>query len=440
MNPLRKIYCRSFQKLFRIAIPFLPYRKPKIVGSVKDLPAIIHKHKCTRVLIITDQGITKLGLTKRLEKALNRDEIPYVLYDQTVANPTTVNVEEALKLYIQNGCNTIIGFGGGSSMDCAKAVGARAVKPDQSLAQMKGILKVHRKLPLLIAVPTTAGTGSETTLASVITDAETRHKYAINDFPLIPRYAVLDPKVTLSLPPFITATTGMDALTHAVEAFIGNSSTIDTRRDALKAVKLIFENIDDAYTHGDDIAARRNMLHASFYAGCAFTKSYVGYVHAVAHSLGGQYNVPHGYANAVLLPMVLREYGSCIHKKLQKLAAAAGVAEKDTPASEAAESFIRAIEEMKVRFQIGNTIPEIQETDIPKLSHYADKEANPLYPVPRLMDAHELEKFYYMLMPEKKTGRDGNLENEGIENSGINKDAVSAEIQKEGNKEERTNE
>lgn len=141
MNPLRKIYCRSFQKLFRIAIPFLPYRKPKIVGSVKDLPAIIHKHKCTRVLIITDQGITKLGLTKRLEKALNRDEIPYVLYDQTVANPTTVNVEEALKLYIQNGCNTIIGFGGGSSMDCAKAVGARAVKPDQSLAQMKGILR-----------------------------------------------------------------------------------------------------------------------------------------------------------------------------------------------------------------------------------------------------------------------------------------------------------
>ena len=398
MNTLRKIYCRAFQKAFHIAIPFLPYRKPKIAGSVKELPEIIMRHKCTHVLIITDGGIMKLGLTRRLEKALKEAGIPYTIYDKTVANPTTVNVREALELYHKEGCDAIIGFGGGSSMDCAKAVGACAVKPNQSLAQMKGILKVHKKLPLLMAVPTTAGTGSETTLAAVITDADTRYKYAINDFPLIPRYAVLDPKVTLSLPPFITATTGMDALTHAVEAYIGNSTTIDTRRDALKAVKLIFENIDIAYEHGDNIQARRNMLHASFYAGCAFTKSYVGYVHAVAHSLGGQYNVPHGLANAILLPLVLREYGSCIDKKLHKLAIAAGLADKNTLDHEAAELFIQAIEEMKERFGIVNIVKEIQETDIPKLTHYADKEANPLYPVPKLMDASELEKFYYMLM------------------------------------------
>ena len=398
MNTLRKIYCRAFQKAFHIAIPFLPYRKPKIAGSIKELPEIIMRHKCTHVLIITDGGIMKLGLTRRLEKALKEAGIPYTIYDKTVANPTTVNVREALELYHKEGCDAIIGFGGGSSMDCAKAVGACAVKPNQSLAQMKGILKVHKKLPLLMAVPTTAGTGSETTLAAVITDADTRYKYAINDFPLIPRYAVLDPKVTLSLPPFITATTGMDALTHAVEAYIGNSTTIDTRRDSLKAIKLIFENIDIAYEHGDNIQARRNMLHASFYAGCAFTKSYVGYVHAVAHSLGGQYNVPHGLANAILLPLVLREYGSCIDKKLHRLAIAAGLADKNTPDHEAAELFIRAIEEMKERFEIVNIVKEIQETDIPKLAHYADKEANPLYPVPKLMDASELEKFYYMLM------------------------------------------
>lgn len=398
MNTLRKIYCRAFQKAFHIAIPFLPYRKPKIAGSIKELPEIIMRHKCTHVLIITDGGIMKLGLTRRLEKALKEAGIPYTIYDKTVANPTTVNVCEALELYHKEGCDAIIGFGGGSSMDCAKAVGACAVKPNQSLAQMKGILKVHKKLPLLMAVPTTAGTGSETTLAAVITDADTRYKYAINDFPLIPRYAVLDPKVTLSLPPFITTTTGMDALTHAVEAYIGNSTTIDTRRDALKAVKLIFENIDIAYEHGDNIQARRNMLHASFYAGCAFTKSYVGYVHAVAHSLGGQYNVPHGLANAILLPLVLREYGSCIDKKLHRLAIAAGLADKNTPDHEAAELFIRTIEEMKERFGIVNIVKEIQETDIPKLAHYADKEANPLYPVPKLMDASELEKFYYMLM------------------------------------------
>ena len=398
MNTLRKIYCRAFQKAFHIAIPFLPYRKPKIAGSVRELPEIIMRHKCTHVLIITDGGIMTLGLTRRLEKVLKEAGIPYTIYDKTVANPTTVNVREALELYHKEGCDAIIGFGGGSSMDCAKAVGACAVKPNHSLAQMKGILKVHKKLPLLMAVPTTAGTGSETTLAAVITDADTRYKYAINDFPLIPRYAVLDPKVTLSLPPFITATTGMDALTHAVEAYIGNSTTIDTRRDALKAVKLIFENIDIAYEHGDNIQARRNMLHASFYAGCAFTKSYVGYVHAVAHSLGGQYNVPHGLANAILLPLVLREYGSCIDKKLHRLAIAAGLADKNTPDHEAAELFIRSIEEMKERFGIVNIVKEIQETDIPKLAHYADKEANPLYPVPKLMDASELEKFYYMLM------------------------------------------
>ena len=400
MNPVKKLYCRTFQTVFKIALPFLPYRKPKVVGSVKALPDIILKKKCSKVLIITDSGIRKLGLTRRLGKALDAAGIPCIIYDKTVANPTTVNVAEAVKLYLDNGCDCIIGFGGGSSMDCAKAVGARIAKPKQSLAKMKGILKVRRKLPLLMAVPTTAGTGSETTLAAVITDAQTRYKYAINDFPLIPRYAVLDPKVTLSLPPFITATTGMDALTHAVEAYIGNSTTYGTRKDALLAVKLIFENIDAAYEDGSNVEARRNMLHASFYAGCAFTKSYVGYVHAIAHSLGGEYNVPHGLANAVILPMLLEAYGEKIHKKLARLAIAAGLADEDTPCSEAAGQFIRAVKDMKKRFGIGDHIPEIQETDIPKLAHYADKEANPLYPVPVLMDAAKLESFYRILMTE----------------------------------------
>lgn len=397
MNPFRKIYCRTFQTVLKISIPFLPYRKPKIVGSVKALPEILKKKKRTSVLIITDESIAKLGLTKRLEKALKDHGISYTIYDKTVANPTTANVEEAMELYLENGCNAIIGFGGGSSMDCAKGVGIRIAKPKKPLSKMKGILKVHAKLPLLMAVPTTAGTGSETTLAAVITDFETRHKYAINDFPLIPRYAVLDPKVTVSLPKHITSTTGMDALTHAVEAYIGNSTTHGTKKDALLAVKLIFENIDTAYNDGENIDARRNMLHASFYAGCAFTKSYVGYVHAVAHSLGGKYNVPHGLANAVLLPFVLEAYGPRIHKKLHDLATAAGLAEKDTPHEEAARAFIDAIKEMKKRFEIGDTIKEIREEDIPMLSHYADKEANPLYPVPVLMNAEELQQFYYLV-------------------------------------------
>lgn len=398
MNIFKKIYCRVFQTAFRLALPVLPYRKPQIVGSVRELPDVIRGNHCSCVLIVTDSSIRSLGLTKRLEYTLERAAIPFFIYDGTVANPTTINVAEALELYRDHACDAIIGFGGGSSMDCAKAVGACIARPKKTLAQMKGILKVRKKLPLLIAIPTTAGTGSETTLAAVITDAETRHKYAINDFPLIPKYAVLDPKVTLSLPPSITATTGMDALTHAVEAYIGRSTTYHTRRDALHAVQLIFENIDTVYADGRNVNARRDMLHASFYAGCAFTKSYVGYVHAVAHSLGGEYNVPHGLANAIILPMILESYGKCIHKKLHKLAIAAGIADKKMSDAEAAERFISAIKDMKHRFDIPDTIPEIKQEDIPRLARYADKEANPLYPVPVLMNASELELFYESLM------------------------------------------
>lgn len=394
MNFFKRIYCRTFQRIFKLALPLLPYRTPQIIDSVADIPALIRKKGCAHPIIVTDKGIVAHGLVTPLEIALLNNNINYVIYSDTVANPTTDNVEAALALYRDHNCDCIIGLGGGSSMDCAKALGARSVKPRQPLSKMKGILKVHRRLPLLIAIPTTAGTGSETTLAAVIVDSQTRHKYAINDFPLIPRIAVLDPQLTVSLPPFITATTGMDALTHAVEAYIGGSVTPDTGRYAKKAVKLIFQNLDEAYFHGNTIKARKRMLHASFYAGCAFTKSYVGYVHAVAHSLGGAYNVPHGLANAILLPFVLEAYGSKIHRKLHDLAIEAGLADENTTDSEAAYRFIEAIKDMKQRYGIGDTVPELKEEDIPRLAAYADKEANPLYPVPVLMDACRLEQFY----------------------------------------------
>ena len=262
MNPLKKIYCRTFQTGLKIALPFLPYRKPKIVGSAKALPEVIQKKKCSKVLIITDAGIRKLGLTRRLEKALVNADIPCCIYDKTVANPTTDNVAEAMEIYQNEGCDCIIGFGGGSSMDCAKAV-------------------------------------------------------------------------------------------------------------------------------------------------------------------GGEYNVPHGLANAVILPMLLEAYGEKIHRKLSRLAIAAGLADEDTPCDEAAGRFIQAIKDMKKRFGIGDKIPEIQETDIPKLAHYADKEANPLYPVPVLMDASELEPFYRKLMtdtgedPDKRPDAENNISGKGaVEHDG----------------------
>jgi alcohol dehydrogenase class IV len=398
MKISRKIQCRTYQTGLKLALPFLPYRKPMVEESVRNIPLIINASGCCHCLIVTDIGIRKLGLLEQLEAALQAAAMPYTVYDKTMPNPTSDNIEEALVIYNSEGCDCLIGFGGGSSMDCAKGIGARLAKPDKSLRQMKGVQKVGKKLPLLIAIPTTAGSGSESTIAAVITDSSTLHKYAINDFSLIPQVAVLDPSLTLSLPPMLTATTGLDALTHAIEAYIGRSTTHGTRKDAKAAVRLIFGNLTTAYDDGSNLEARGNMLRAAFYAGCAFTKSYVGYVHAIAHSLGGEYNIPHGLANAVLLPMMLEAYGSAIHGKLKDLAIAIGLADKSTPASQAASMFIGEIRKLEKHCGIGNTLPGIHSEDIPRLARYADEEANPLYPVPVLMDSYELEKFYYMLL------------------------------------------
>ena len=399
MNLAKRIYCRVFQKAFRIAIPFLPYRKPEILNGISELPSLFKSKGIKRVLLVTDKGIRGMGLTKKLEELMEENGISLAIYDSTVANPTTDNVEEARRLFLSSSSEAIIGFGGGSSIDAAKAVGARVAYPKKPLEKMEGILKVLRKIPLLIAIPTTAGTGSETTLASVIVDSKTRHKYPINSFPLIPRYAVLDPEVTKSLPPSLTASTGLDALTHAVEAYIGGSTTKETRENAKEAVRLIFSSLQTAYHDGSNMGARKNMLHAAFLAGAAFTVSYVGYVHAVAHSLGGKYNVPHGLANAILLPYVLEKYGKSAERKLAELADVIGLKGKDN--EEKARAFIEAIKTMERDMKIPEKIQGIRKEDIPELSAYAAKEANPLYPVPMLMNANELEEFYYDVLDEK---------------------------------------
>ena len=394
--------CRLYQTAFRIALPVLPYRKPQLLEDIHAVSRVYREQGIQRVLLVTDPAISGLGLTEPLRTSLEKEGVKVTVYDRTAANPTTDNVEEALRLYHREGCRGLIGFGGGSSMDCAKAVGARVARPRKSLSQMKGILKVRRRIPLLTAVPTTAGTGSETTLAAVITDAGTRHKYPINDFPLIPSYALLDPEVTVGLPPFLTATTGMDALTHAVEAYIGRSTTKETRRDAEEAVRLVFAYLPRAVEQGEDREARQKMLYAAYLAGNAFTRSYVGYVHGVAHSLGGKYNIPHGLANAVLLPFVLEAYGRSAEKKLSRLAEAAGLCPAGTPQEEGARVFIQKVKEMKKRFGIPDAFPELREEDIPQLARYAARESNPLYPVPREMDAKELEQFYYMVLEKER--------------------------------------
>ena len=402
MNLIQHICCRAYQGVFRAALPFLPYREPEILHRCEELPDTLRQHKIKKILIVTDPGIVACGLITKITSVLAKEKISYSVYDQTSANPTVRNVEEALALYQKEHCKALLAIGGGSAMDCAKALGARIACPKKTLGQLKGTLHVLHRIPLLIAVPTTAGTGSENTLAAVITDSEKKHKYVLNDFVLIPRYAILDAELTYSLPPHLTATTGMDALTHAVEAYIGRSTTKETREKALLAVKTIYQNIETAYHDGHNHAARDQMLNAAYLAGFAFSRSYVGYVHAVAHSLGGQYNIPHGLANAVLLPEVLVSYGSCIHQKLHMLGCAAGVCTEQDSIKAGAGKFIASIRTLNKNMGIPDFLSGIQERDIETMSVHAAKEANPLYPVPKLMTRRELEAFYRLMLTRER--------------------------------------
>ena len=403
MNFAEKMYCRVFQFGFKLAIPVLPYRNPEVMNRVDQIPELLRKKQINRVMLVTDGMIRSLGITKHLEEILEKEGFTTVVYDRVQSNPTVRIVEEARQLYLEKECQALIGFGGGSSMDTAKAVGALIARPKANLEDLGGILRIWKKTPLTIAIPTTAGTGSETTVAAVVVDEESGHKYALMDFPLIPDAAVLDPETTLSLPPKVTAGTGMDTLAHAVEAYVGRSTTKQTRREALRCVRLVFGNLERAVKNGSDRKARRNMLRASYLGGAAFTVSYVGYAHAVSHSLSGKYNVPHGETTAILLPYVLEAYGTTIYPQLKALAIAAGVAHMDTEEALAAQSFIRAVWELNRRIGIGTKVPELKKQDIEKLAKLAAAEGNPVYPVPVLFGAKQLERFYYDVLEEGGT-------------------------------------
>ncbi|HWL23430.1 MAG TPA: iron-containing alcohol dehydrogenase [Ureibacillus sp.] len=394
------LYCRIYQQSFKFVKNFISFREPELLegeNSLNKLPDLIKSNGIGNVLIVTDKGITAIGLMDGLLTELKSLGVNYVVYDGTVPNPTIDNIEEALNLYRDNGCEGIIAFGGGSPMDCAKGVGARLARPEKSIAQMKGQLKVRKAIPPLFAIPTTAGTGSEATLAAVISNSKTHEKYAVLDPVLFPHYAVLDPLLTINLPAHITSTTGMDALTHAVEAYIGKSNTEETKSCSREAVTLIFENLYEAYSNGTNINARRNMQKASYLAGFAFTRAFVGYVHAIAHTLGGFYNTPHGLANAIILPYVLEYYGSAAHKPLAELADLVGISEESDSVEIKARKFIMAIKQLNEDMNIPNKIKGINDKDIPIMIERALKEANPLYPVPRILNKNDLHTLYNLI-------------------------------------------
>ena len=398
---VKKCWYRTYQKVLKLAMCLMNWKEPELLegeGAVLKLPAFIRDKGINKVLVVTDKGLMNLHILDPLFAELKNVGIVYVVYDGVQPNPTIPSIEECKDMYINNSCEGIIAFGGGSPMDCAKAAAARVVKPKQSVRKMRGYLKVNKKLPPFFAVPTTAGTGSETTLAAVVTDPTTHEKNAICDGSLRPKYAVLDPALTMGLPPHITSTTGMDALTHAVESYIGKSNVKSTIKYAEDAVRLIHANLEKAYQNGKDMVARANMLKASYLAGNAFTRAFVGYVHAIAHNLGGMYNTPHGLANAVILPYVLEWYGSSVYKPLAKLADIIGITNENMSIEDKGKAYIAEIRRMNKAMNIPEKFGFITEEDIPTLVKRALKEGNPGYPVPKIMNDTECEKVIRTLM------------------------------------------
>ncbi len=396
-----KMYYRIYQFVMGLGMRVMPWIEPEVIDgadSIKKLPAVIKNKGFTRVLVVTDSVLMSLKLLDSLFEALKAAGVQYALYDQVQPNPTFDNIEAALKIYHANNCQAIIAFGGGSPMDCAKGVGARVARPTRSVNQMRGLFKVALPAvkmgsllpPTIFAVPTTAGTGSETTIAAVVSNPQTHEKSPITDPVIRPRYAVLDPVLTVGLPPHITATTGMDALTHAVESYIGKFyNNTDTTVKALLAVEMIFNNLEKAYQNGKDLEARGQMLLAAYYAGYTFTRGGVGYVHGIGHNLGGMYNVPHGLAMSVILPYVLEWYGAAVHKPLAELAELIGVSKPGMSRAAKARAFIEAVKALNQRMNIPNKFDCIKDQDIPLIAERALLECNPTYPVPKIMSKND---------------------------------------------------
>ncbi len=399
---IAKAYHRTFQFMMKLFMPLFSFTVPELLtgaGTIKKLPARIRSQGIKKILVVTDKGIMGTGLLEELFSILKETDIGFFIYDEVEPNPSIRNIEKGLKQYQTNGCEALVAIGGGSSMDCAKVIGARASNPKRAVLKMKGKFHVRKALPPLYAVPTTAGTGSETTVAAVVSNPETHEKFALLDTKLIPPVAVLDPELTVSLPPHITASTGMDALTHAVECYISRGSTKYTDEYAEKAVKMIIENLESVYEDGSNLEKRNELLLASFYAGIAFTRAAVGYVHAIAHNLGGLYGVPHGLANAIVLPHVLEINREHAKERLAHLARISGIGSDSDSSDQLSLKFIEKIKSMNHNMNIPTSIQELKKKDIPLIAQRALSEAHPDYSVPLMLNRSECEELVHCLLP-----------------------------------------
>lgn len=404
---MNKVLCRVFQAGMKLGMYFLPWTTPELVegeGISMGIASDMKARGIQSAFIVMGPNMMKRRLPEPMLEEMKNEGIEYRIFDSITADPTDEQVENGVSEYKQldeagHGTPAIVLFGGGSPMDCGKAIAARIARPDKTVSQLQGVLKVRarKRVPFIYAVPTTAGTGSEATMAAVITDHKTYRKKSINDISIIPHICVLDAVLTTGLPPEITATTGMDALCHAVEAYTNCTYNTKTEKDmAKKAVKLIYDNLYSVYVDGTDVKARQSMQKAAYYAGRAFTRGCVGYVHAIGHAIGGLYGISHGMAMAVLLPHVMKGYGPQVEARLAELADWCGIgAGKSDEAIEITkakktEMFIGWIEDMNRKMGIPSGFDCIKQEDISTIAELAEDEANPLYPVPKIMNRSEL--------------------------------------------------
>ena len=352
-----------------------------------------------KVLLVADPVVTQLGLHRDLTDALTQGGTPFIVFDEVTQDAPIPMIEKGVAMFQSADCDAIVAVGGGSVMDAAKAI-ALCVTNHKSPHQLVGYFRGRHGPAPLYAVPTTAGTGSEVSVVAVVSDPQAHKKLVMTDSRLVPRMAALDPCLMTGLPPHITAATGMDALTHAIEAFLGHWSTRYTDRMALAAVGMIFKNLRTACQQGDNLIAREKMALAATYAGFAFTRASVGYVHAIAHQLGARYHTPHGLANAVILPHVLRFYGVSIQDKLARLALQARLGTERDAGDFLAHKFVTSIDQLNRDLNLPLRLPELRKADIPELARAACREADLNYPVPRYMSENDCETLIAKILPQ----------------------------------------
>jgi len=367
--------------------------QPKMIKgehALLDLVDVLKEKHLTHYMIVTTPGFIKRGTLQSFFDALNQNDIQYSIFHDLKPDPEIYDVEKLKEMFIKEGCQALIAIGGGSVIDCSKAALACIQMKNLDVKTVLHTGRVSKPLPLLIAVPTTAGTGSEVTAGAVITDPIRKRKYALSHLFLIPKYAVLDASLLTTLPAKMTAYTGMDALTHAIEAYINHFNNRKTNEYALEAIQSIFQYLIPSFEDGSNITYRLELLEASYKAGVAITNNYIGYVHAIAHGIGGMYHLQHGMINAIILPIVLEEYGDTITKKLAYIADIVGIAGHTD--QQKAEYFIKKLKEINQALGIPTSLPEIQDTDIHYLATGAEKEGNPTYPTPVTWDVERFEK------------------------------------------------